>query len=483
MRGVQLAARIPLVDDDAVVARRSSGAAWRSFIPPSGDPEFRTSVYGEGESVNYALWGTGRPLVYIPPWGIGNAKEDFAEPSGRALFGRLARGRMLVALVRRSVAMRANNELDISLDAQVRDLEVVVDQFDSEAVDIWALDDGCAIGLTFAARFPERVRRLVLWGAYARTRGASDPAVQALVGMARTNWALARRSFAELNLPSGSQAMKTWFADYHQRSFSAEGTAKFLEFAADIDLRETLSRVISPTLLFHREGDCVIALHAAQSVASRIRNASIRVLPGDIHVPYFGDTSYIVELESFLDEPRGVVDEDRPLQGRSAIILFLDIVDSTGITERLGDSAFHKKSSALQLAVRRVLQDAGGRVVEGRALGDGVMAVFEAAKNAIVGALDCRRQAQSLDLLLHLGIHAGDVIWETNDVHGGAVNIAARVCAASAPGELLVSDVVRGLARTSSGVRFEDRGEFALKGIEDELRLFAVHERQDSLTN
>jgi class 3 adenylate cyclase len=57
------------------------------------------------------------------------------------------------------------------------------------------------------------------------------------------------------------------------------------------------------------------------------------------------------------------------------------------------------------------------------------------------------------------------------------VNIAARISAMAAPGEVLVSDIVRGLARTSSGVTFEDRGEHALKGIAGPQRVFAVRPR------
>ena len=62
---------------------------------------------------------------------------------------------------------------------------------------------------------------------------------------------------------------------------------------------------------------------------------------------------------------------------------------------------------------------------------------------------------------------------------GGAVNIAARIAAASAPGEVLVSDTVRGLARTSAGVAFEERGEQTLKGIADPQRLFAVRAQEE----
>ena len=75
---------------------------------------------------------------------------------------------------------------------------------------------------------------------------------------------------------------------------------------------------------------------------------------------------------------------------------------------------------------------------------------------------------------LHVGVHAGDVIREGDNVYGGAVNIASRISALSAAGEILVSDTVRSLARTSVEYPFDDRGEHALKGIADPVRLYAV---------
>jgi adenylate cyclase len=102
------------------------------------------------------------------------------------------------------------------------------------------------------------------------------------------------------------------------------------------------------------------------------------------------------------------------------------------------------------------------------------MSVFTSASQAIAAARSCIALSAASELRLHVGLHAGDVIREKDNVYGGAVNIASRVCGLSAPGEILVSATVRDLARTSAGVSFEDRGEHALKGIEDPVRVFAV---------
>jgi adenylate cyclase len=115
-----------------------------------------------------------------------------------------------------------------------------------------------------------------------------------------------------------------------------------------------------------------------------------------------------------------------------------------------------------------------GTEIEGKVMGDGVMGVFTSAAHAIAGARACHEISAASELGLHIGLHAGDVIREDNNVYGGAVNIASRVCDASTPGEILVSATARDLARTSAGVTFEDRGERTLKGIEDPVRVFAV---------
>ncbi len=162
-----------------------------------------------------------------------------------------------------------------------------------------------------------------------------------------------------------------------------------------------------------------------------------------------------------------------------AVILFADIVDSTSLTEQLGDAAFRAKARELDTSLRTVIRECAGTPVEGKLVGDGVLAVFTSARQAIECALRCNGAGDSVGLRLHMGIHAGDVIREGNNVYGGAVNIAARIAGASAPGEVLVSDTVRGLARTSAGVAFDDRGECSLKGIEEPQRLYAVRWREE----
>jgi class 3 adenylate cyclase len=124
--------------------------------------------------------------------------------------------------------------------------------------------------------------------------------------------------------------------------------------------------------------------------------------------------------------------------------------------------------------VRVIIAETGGVPVEGKLLGDGLMAVFTSARQAIDCGVRVNAAADSTAFGLHLGLHAGDVIREDDNVFGGAVNIAARVAALASPGEVLVSETVRSLARTSANVTFESRGPHALKGVEDPHCLYGI---------
>jgi class 3 adenylate cyclase len=210
------------------------------------------------------------------------------------------------------------------------------------------------------------------------------------------------------------------------------------------------------------------SVHPATGATDAERTVSIRAAIGAFFAPAAGAPVRVERRDA----------ATRASQSASAVILFLDIAESTALTERMGDAAFRAAARTLDERLRAAIRDAGGTPVDGKVMGDGVMATFSSAREAIDAALRCNALSADSELRLHIGVHAGDVIREPGNVYGGAVNIAARICDASAPGEVLVSDVVRGMARTSAGVAFEDRGEREVKGVGDPVRVYAVREGQ-----
>jgi len=246
------------------------------------------------------------------------------------------------------------------------------------------------------------------------------------------------------------------------------------------DVEDLLPKITVPTLVLQRRGLSLPPERAARNLAANIPDARLVVLDGDSVGPYVGDMdSVLAAIEEFLgdEQVRPTTSPARSASGMTAI-LFADIADSTALTERLGDAAFRAKARELDGALRSVIRDHGGTPIEGKLLGDGVLAVFGSARQAIEAALACGTAGDDAGLPLHLGLHAGDVIREENNVYGGAVNIAARISGLSAAGEVLVSETVRSLARTSAGVAFEDRGEQELKGVGEAVRVWAVRQAE-----
>ncbi|MDP3767548.1 MAG: adenylate/guanylate cyclase domain-containing protein, partial [Dehalococcoidia bacterium] len=239
---------------------------------------------------------------------------------------------------------------------------------------------------------------------------------------------------------------------------------------AEWDITELAPLVKAATLVINNQNLSVLSPQAGQKLAASIPNSRFLVIDD---LTYQSVPPLIADFLELSARGSGYAGAT---PSRTAIILFADIADSTALTEQLGDAGFRERARELDAALREAIRGCGGTAVEGKLLGDGVLAVFGSARQAIECALRCRVAGDDVELALHLGLHAGDVIREGGNVYGGAVNIAARIAGESPPGEILVSDTVRGLARTSAGVAFEDRGERELRGIGDPQRLFAVRE-------
>jgi class 3 adenylate cyclase len=430
------------------------------------------------DGVNIAFWtlGEGSPLVYMPPSLIGHCQLEWQWPEWRAWYQRLAKGRMLIRYDYRGSGLSDRDVNRFSIDTEVLDLEAVVDRLGLSAFNLFGNYTTTPGAIAFAVSQPARVLRLILWNPFARFSDLpAGPLALAEIGT--TDWELMTESIAPVLLGRPEGDVGSRYAAFFRQATTPEVYMAFMgAIGSYFDFTDLLPGVACPALVLHRRQVTVPPLEAARHIASGIADARLMVLEGASREAFFGDTEAVaVAIDEFLGE--GEVPGDEPgLPSGTAIILFADIVDSTALTERLGDDVFREKARGLDEAMRAAIRENGGTPVEGKTLGDGVLAVFGAAHEAIACASACHAAADGVALTLHVGVHAGDVIREQGNVFGGAVNIAARVAAASAAGETLVSGTVRDLARTSAGVTFEDRGEQALKGIDDPVRVFAVRQ-------
>ncbi len=439
------------------------------------EPRIQYAQTTDGVSIAFWTLGEGMPLVQLPAIPISHLEVEWQNPEYRRWYEQLAKTRKLIRYDGRGTGLSDRDVADYSVDIHILDLEAVVDRLGLERFALFASLHAGPVAMDYAARHAERVSHLILWCSYARGSDYSGlPEVQALRQLIGTGWETYTEAGADVILgrPRGDEGR--WVASYMRESVSPEAALAALTATNDVDVTALLPQVNTPTLVIHRRQLLLTDISLARELASKIPDARLLVLEGASILPYMDDAERAVRaIEEFLGEGEEAAAKAELPEG-VAVLLFADIVESTSLTEQLGDAAFRAKARELDTSLRKVIRESGGTPVEGKVLGDGVLAVFTSARQAIECALRCNAASDSVGLRLHLGIHAGDVIREGNNVYGGAVNIAARIAAASAPGEVLVSDTVRGLARTSAGVAFDDRGERSLKGVGEAQRLFAV---------
>jgi len=160
-------------------------------------------------------------------------------------------------------------------------------------------------------------------------------------------------------------------------------------------------------------------------------------------------------------------------------ILFTDLVDSTRLTQQLGDRAAMRILRVHDSVVRAALASFGGSEV--KHTGDGIMAAFISAFQAVSAAMQIQRalRAEPAEERLHvrIGVAAGEPVTEQNDLFGAAVQQAARLCASASPDCIVVSSGVHDLCR-GKGIRFSDGGPIDVKGFDEPIGHFEVEWRE-----
>ena len=439
------------------------------------EPRIQYAKTADGVNIAYFTLGEGIPLVLLPSGIFSHIEMEWRIPEIRSWYERQAEKRMLVKYDMRGIGLSQRDITDFTLEGLLLDLQAVVDRLGLDRFALSAAFHSGPMALKYSAEHPDAISHLILWCSWATTTEYyRSPAVQSLGSLRDQDWETYTETIAQAWLGySGGEVAHRW-AEVYREGGTQEQLLALTREAQQWDASALLPQVTAPTLVLHRRQFRLVPVEFARALAAHIPNARLVVLEGDSGVPFTGDTEAVASaIDEFLGEGEEAEAKAEPPEGM-AVILFADIANSTALTEQLGDAAFRDKARELDTSLRAIIGESGGTPVEGKVLGDGVLAVFTSARQAIDCALRCNANSESLELQLHLGIHAGDVIREGNNVYGGAVNIAARIAGASAPGEVLVSDTVRSLARTSAGVTFDDRGEQSLKGVADPQRLFAV---------
>ena len=388
-------------------------------------------------SIAYEVTGDGPIDIVLVPGFLSHLEMDRREPRHAGFLDRLAGMARLIRFDKRGTGMSDRPPGVPDLETRMDDVRAVMEAAGSDAAVLFGYSEGGPMSVLFAATYPERVRGLVLFGAFAKRLDPDDdypwaptPEERAAhLEMAAGDWRF--ESQMRAMCPSADDAMARWWGERCRAAASPGAVRALIEMNSRIDVRDLLPAIQVPTLVVHRRGDGRVRVEEGRYIAGRIPGARLVELPGADHFVAIESDQILDAVEPFVAELAAAPPVEAP-SGRAL-----------------------------------------ATVVAAEGPGAPALSLFDGPARAIRSALATARRLAERGSAARVGVHTGEVERRDGRLAGPAVDVAREVAAAAAPGEVLVTATARDLV-PGSGLTFEDRGERRLgTGLR---RLFAARE-------
>jgi pimeloyl-ACP methyl ester carboxylesterase/DNA-binding CsgD family transcriptional regulator len=307
--------------------------------------EVRFCRADDGVRLAWARHGSGPPLLIVSCW-LSHLQHDWQSPVWRHFLDDLGDVATVVRYDERGFGLSEWDVDDFSLERRLADLESLVEATGLERFAVLGMSGGAPVALAYAAKHPERVSRMVLYGGMACGRGtvAADDAAaeEAFLAMIRAGWArpdsIFRRVFTTAFIPDATEQQMEWMDELQRTSTNTDNAVHSRIARHRTDVTQVLPEIAAPTLVLHARGDRV-APDAGPALAAEISDARLVMLDSRNHVLLADEPAWPV----FRDEVAAFLDEDRvnpsvtALSDREREILLLaaDGLDNSEIADRL----------------------------------------------------------------------------------------------------------------------------------------------------
>jgi pimeloyl-ACP methyl ester carboxylesterase/DNA-binding CsgD family transcriptional regulator len=271
--------------------------------------EIRFCTTADGVMIAYAAVGQGPPLVKAPNW-LTHLEYEWETPVWRHWWEELARDHTVIRFDQRGSGLSDWNVEDMTFDAWVTDLEAVVEAAGVEHFDLLGISQGGAVAVEYAVRHPERVGKLILYGAYTRgrvRRGEPLQELEAIQTLIRQGWGrdhpAYRQLFTSQFMPGATLEQQGWFNELQRRSTTGENAARIQHVGSHIDIVKGLPQLKTPTLVLHAKGDQRVAIQEGRRLAALIPDARMVELDSVNHLTLADEPAWQVlvsEVRAFL---------------------------------------------------------------------------------------------------------------------------------------------------------------------------------------
>lgn len=255
--------------------------------------QIRFCTSADGTRIAYAVSGEGPPLVLSANW-ITHLEYQCRDLLWQPLLATLSQRHTVLRYDARGCGLSDWNAADISFDAWISDFEAVIAAAGMSRFPVMGVCQGGAIAIEYAARHPEQVSHLLLFGAFARGRLKRDGNPQEIevarlrYDMARVGWATEThaflQAFASMWQPGGStEHLRSW-CELQKMTTTGDNAVRQMKLSDHIDVTATSRRIKCPTLVIHADRDRVIPIEEGRLCAGLIPNARFVQLESENHL-------------------------------------------------------------------------------------------------------------------------------------------------------------------------------------------------------
>ncbi len=284
----------------------------------------------DGVSLAFTVTGDGPALVFAPWVPFSNLRMEWQNPLLHQVFEQLAQELTLVHYDGRGTGHSQRDVTDVSLEAMVSGLEAVIGRTGLTQVSLLGQYNSCPHAIAYAARHPERVSRMVLFGGSARGWTAmSARQTQALLSLIEQDWDLFADTAAHQWMGWSAGEAGRAVADGIRAAVTPQIARATMQAASAADVTELLPRVAARTLVLHSRDMTQIPVDVAQSLAIALPRGRLVLLEGAQPVLFTEHPDEIVSLlTSFFRD--GV----EPAETPSAVAAGRPVPPSDGLSPR-----------------------------------------------------------------------------------------------------------------------------------------------------